>query len=243
MFRVMNFPRRIIPCLLAGISVLLVSCIDSREEFWIEADGGGRAEIHCTIPAAAALMYGGEEGVGKLIAGFLHSTPSIKKPRHEIVTEDGRMKAMVAFGFDSALDLLETSQSASLDRLPAAATHFFGKTHANWKGRTLEIIRTISPGKALPGAAFMPASQLDGRLVSIMHLPAAAHETNATRTENKGRTLIWETSLADAVKAPVSYRYTMDVPLPWGMIGWIAAPVALLCGAVWIRRTRMSKAA
>jgi hypothetical protein len=239
----MSLQGVIIRSLLAGISLLLVSCIDSREEFWIEADGGGRAKIHCTIPAAAALMYGGEEGVGKLINEFLHSTPSIKRARHEIVTENGRMKAMVEFGFDSALDLMEAGHSESLDRMPDAASHFLGLTEAKWKGRSLEIIRTISPGKALPGAALMPASQLDGRLVSIMHLPAAASETNATRTENKGRTLIWETSLADAVKAPVTYRYKMDVPIPWGMIGWIAAPVALFCGAVWIRRTRVSKAA
>jgi hypothetical protein len=188
-------------------------------------------------------MHGGEEGVGKLITDFFLSTPSIKRPRHKIVTENGRMTAFVEFGFDSALDLLETSQSESIDHLPAAASHLFGKTAANWKGRSLEITRTLSPGKALPGAALMPSSKLDGRLVSIMHLPAAANETNATRTENMGRTLVWETSLADAVKAPVIYRFKMDVPMPWGMIGWIAAPVALLCGAVWIRRTRVSKAA
>ena len=239
----MSFPRVIIRSLLAGISLLLVSCIDSREEFWIEADGGGRANIHCTIPAAAALIYGGEDGIRKLIDGFFESTPSIKRPRHQIVTENGRIKAMVEFGFDSALDLMETSHSESLDRLPAAASYFFGETHANLKGRTLEIIRTVSPGKALPGAALMPASQLEGRLVTIMHLPAAASESNATRTENTGRTLVWETSLADAVKAPVTYRYKMEVPMPWGMIGWIAAPVALLCGAVWIRRIRVRRTA
>jgi hypothetical protein len=224
--------------LLAGIFLLLVSCVDNREEFWIKADGSGRAQITCTIPAAAARLHGGDAGIRNLIGDFFRATPSLKRPRHQVVTTNGRTTAVVEFAFDSALDLLKTTSADSRERLPAAASHFFGETDVRWSGRSLEITRNFSPGKALPGASLMPASRLDGRLVTLMHLPAAANESNATRTENHGRTLVWETSFADAVKAPVSHRFKMNVPLPWAMLGWIATPIALLCGAVWIRRIR-----
>jgi hypothetical protein len=235
----MSLWRNMTRALVTGMTVLLVSCIDSHEEFWIEADGSGRAQITYTIPAAAARIHGGDHGIRKLIGDFFHATPSIKRARHEVVTRNGRTTAVVEFGFDSALDLMRTSSPESLDRLPAAASHFFGETAVQWSGRSLEITRNFHPGKALPGAAILPSSQLEGRLVTIMHLPAAANSSNATRTENNGRTLIWETSFADAVKAPVSHRFKMDLPLPWNMLGWIVTPVALLCGVVWIRRSRM----
>ena len=232
----MTLWRTILRALVTCIMLLLVSCIDSREEFWIETNGSGRAHISYTIPASAARMHGGDDGIRKLIGDFFRATPSIKQPHHAVFTENGRTTVTVEFAFDSALDLMRTGSSDSLDRLPAAASHFFGETKMNWSGRSLEITRNISPGKALPGAALLPSSQLVGRLVTIMHLPAAALESNATRTENHGRTLVWETPFADAVRSPVTYRFTMGVPLPWTMLGWIMAPLALLGGWVWIRR-------
>jgi hypothetical protein len=89
----------------------------------------------------------------------------------------------------------------------------------------------------------MPASSLEGRLVTIMHLPAPASDSNATRTENRGRTLVWETPFATAVKSPVTYRFKMRAPLPWNLLGWIVAPLALLGGVVWIRRISVRAAA
>ncbi len=38
----LNYAVRI---LLLAFTALLCSCIDSREEFWLQADGSGRAEI------------------------------------------------------------------------------------------------------------------------------------------------------------------------------------------------------
>jgi hypothetical protein len=45
----MSHWRTILRGLLAGMILLLASCIDSREEFWIKADGSGRAHTQsCT---------------------------------------------------------------------------------------------------------------------------------------------------------------------------------------------------
>ena len=47
---------RLLALLLALLlTLVLASCIDGKEEFWIEANGGGRAEITYDIPATAEL--------------------------------------------------------------------------------------------------------------------------------------------------------------------------------------------
>ena len=41
----MTWVRHLLRCLTLAAACLLVSCIDGREEIWIEPDGGGRAEF------------------------------------------------------------------------------------------------------------------------------------------------------------------------------------------------------
>jgi hypothetical protein len=222
----MNLPR--LMTLLAAC--LLGSCIDSREEVWLEADGSGRAEISCSLPASAARFQGGEAGIRKLIGDFLTNTPTIKSSSHEVTTEDERVKIRVRVAFDSALDLQEISTSESMTKLPSSAADLAGQVDVKVHGRTVDFTRRISAASALPGAAFMPASNFEGRrLVYIMHLPAAADVSNATRTENDGRTLIWDFPLGQALKGPVTTRFTMPIPFPtWLIIAVVA--ISLLAG-------------
>ncbi len=209
---------------------LLTSCIDCHEEIWLEADGSGRADISYTLPAAAAKFQGGEAGVRKQIEKFLAETKEIKSSTCEVTTEGDRLKIRVRAGFDSALDLKEISTGGAMKELPSSATNLAGKVEVGVKGRTVDLTRTISPGAALPGSAFMPASAFDGHhLIYIIHLPMAAKESNATRTENDGRTLVWDFPLDKAVKAPVITHFSADIPLPRWLL-FVAAAVVLVIG-------------
>jgi hypothetical protein len=215
-----------------AVALASASCIDSREEFWLEADGSGRAEIRISAPAAALAMKGGEEGVSRMIEDFMRNAPEIRDSAHQVRTEGDRAVIELRIAFDSALDLVDLAQGPSVRALPDAATHLAGEVEVDFNGRTLELERSASPGKALPGAALLPAKTLDGhRLLSIVHLPASAFDHNATRVENGGRTLVWDVPLAEAVRKPVVSRFKMKVPLPWGLMGAIGAPVSLL--ALW----------
>lgn len=221
-------------CRLAAAVVALASasCFDSREEFWLEADGSGRAEIRISAPAAVLAMKGGEQGVARMIDEFVRSAPEIRDSSHQIRTEGDRAVIDLRITFDSALDLVDLAQGPSVESLPDAARHLAGDVEVQFNGRTLELERSASPGKALPGAAFLPDKALDGHhLVSIVHLPAPGFDHNASRVENGGRTLVWDVPLADAVRKPVVSRFKMKVPLPWGLVSAIGAPVSLL--AVW----------
>lgn len=238
----MSFVGKTARACLLGTTLLLASCIDTREEFWLEADGSGRAEIHCSLPAAAARMHGGESGIRSMIGGFFKGTPQFTSSACEVAEAGNRLQIKINATFDSALDLKDVAAGPRIESLPSAASHLAGKITADVRGRSLDFSRTISPGKAIPGAAFFPASQFEGRsLVYIMHMPAAATESNATRLEDGGRTLIWEIPLADAVKSPVALHFKMDLPVPWKWVTGIAVPVSLLCGLMFLRMRKSQK--
>jgi hypothetical protein len=237
----MNFLKSATLALLAGIACLLTSCIDGREEVWLEADGSGRAEITYSLPAAAARLQGGDSGIRELITGFLKDTPEIQSSSCDVVTEDGRTRVRVSASFASALDLKAVAEGPSIDRLPSAASHLAGQVKTEFRGRTVDFSRTITPAKALPGASFMPASQFEGRrLEYIMHLPAAVRESNATRVENSGRTLVWDVPLAQALKSPIVTRFQLNVPIPWKLVTAIALPLSLT-GLLVFRQVRKSR--
>jgi hypothetical protein len=222
-----------------AIAACLSSCIDSREEYWLEPDGSGRAEITYHLPAAAAAVHGGESGLREMVLNFLNGTPEIANSACEVVIEEARVRIKINVAFDSALALRDLRNGESMKSLPAAATHLAGEVTAGLHGRTLEYTRKISASKALPGAAFLSATQLEGhRMTYIMHLPSAPMESNATRVENAGRTLVWDIPLSQALKSPVVTWFKMQIPTPWSLVATIAIPLSGVAYATVLLRRR-----
>ncbi len=223
---------------------LLCSCIDSHEEVWIHADGSGRAEVRFSLPLAAAALQGGEAGVEKLVGEFLTKNSALTTSSHEVTTTEDRLLIRVNAEFDSALDLEQLASDDAMEKLPSSAHHLAGETDVRLRGRTVDFKRAIAAGSALPGSMFMPASRFEGhRLVYIMHLPVAAKESNATRIENDGRTLIWDFPLSAAVRKPVSLAFKADMPIPrWILFAGAGAFVVVTwIGWSGIRRFRKPK--
>lgn len=203
----------------------LTSCIDGREEIWLEANGSGRADVTYTMPAAAALLQGGESGIQHMIEEFLKNTPAISTSSCAVTTEGDRLKIRVQTQFNSALELKDISASSAIKKLPSAANGLTGEIKAEVRGLSVDFSRTMRLGDALPGSQFIPASQLAGRnLTYIIHLPKAAKDSNATRTEDSGRTLIWDFPLSEALKGPITTRLTAPIPIPI----WVTAPISIL---------------
>lgn len=209
--------------------VVLPSCLDSDEEIWINADSSGAARISLTVPAAATALHGGEAGVKKLAEDFLKSSSAFTTYLVETKTEDSRTTVDVVFTFDNALDFLDSSFSENLQNLPSGGSEFAGVTKIDFQGLNLAFSRSTELSKAIPGAIFFPQSQLVGHQVkTTIHLPKAATSHNATSTANQGRTLVWITPLATAMKSPVETNFIMPLPIPWLTIIVTAVIVILL---------------
>lgn len=223
-----------------AVTALLASCIDGHEEYWIDSHGGGRAEIRYSIPESFARMEGGDAGIREIVGNFLKETPAITTSDYEVVTANKVTTVTLHAKFDSALKLADVANGPSSRNLPVSASHLLGEITAVTKGRTVELTRKTTPAQAIPGADWMPDASFEGKtLTYIIHLPNAAGESDATRTADDGRTLIWEIPLAKTLKSPAVIHFKMEIPIPWSIIGAVAITVAVLIGAWFLRRRKI----
>lgn len=208
--------------LLAFACTLLVSCIEGREEIWLNANGSGRADLSYDIPATAARLQGGAAGVKELLDSLLVNAPAHTS---EVSIEGDRLKVKVQLAFESPGELTRLTSNVSTRKTPSAFKHLSGIFTVDRSWRTIDFTRVISPGKALP-AALIPDSQFrDRKLTYILHLPLVPEESTATRTEDGGRTLIWEQPLANAVREPIVIHFKGKIPIP----PWLTAIAVILC--------------
>ena len=233
----MTFLRAAALALSAIIALLLASCIDGREEVWLNADGSGRADLAYDIPATVAKFQGGVPGVEALLDDVLKDFPGATK---EVTLESGRLKVRVRLSFASADEISKISTSIAGGKTPKQFEHIAGKFEVSRKLRTVDFTRTVSPGKALP-TAFIPPSEFKNRkLMYILHLPVVPAESTADRSENGGLTQVWEQPLAAAIRKPMVIHFKAKIPVPGWLVGLVAGGAVLfLAGLVmWARRKR-----
>ena len=240
----MRWLKPAIRMLVLTLAAASASCIDSREEYWLADDGSGRLEITCSLPATVAPIYGGTAGIRTLISGFLADTPELAASHCEVVTTDSLLRVKINANFDSAMTLQHAAARPSIHKLPAAAAHLVGTIQIGVRGRTVDFTRTISAGQAVPGSSWLAASQLAGhRLLYIMHLPAPATASNATRVEDGGRTLVWDIPLAQSLAAPLVTHFSTQLPIPWTLVSALAPLLVLGGGWAFLRRRKACRPA
>jgi len=238
----MNRLQGITRLILSACTILLVSCIDGREEYWVRADGGGRAEINYRLPASVAMMHGGEAGIRECVTTFLKGTPAIRNSACEVVADSDFTSVKIRANFDSVLDMMELARGGSIKKLPPAAVHMAGELKTSISGRTVNLTRTVSVGKAMPGYILLPDSSLDGRhLVYIIHLPSSVVESNATRTEDGGHTLVWDFPLSQALKTDLVTRFKVLIPIPWALVSVAGIVVLFVAGLTYFLAHKVRK--
>jgi hypothetical protein len=234
--------RNIIAALLC---LALTGCLDTSEEIWLRSDGSGAARIHAAAPAAAAVMYGGEDGIKKLIEEFLAEAPSVTSHIIGIRTAGDRLEVDLTITFSNAIDLQRDTSGPAIKKLPLAGAEMVGKAEIDFKGLNAVFTRRVELSRAAPLAMFAPEAEFEGhRVTTIIHLPKPASKHNATSTADGGRTLIWETALSEAFRKPVVTSFTMPLPIPWIYICLVTLLVMLLFAALiyYLLRSRRAKA-
>jgi hypothetical protein len=237
--------NRLLPrvALLATLALLLPACIDSREEIWLHPSGGGKAHITLSLPSSVVTLRGGPDAVAAFIDDLLAQHPSIVSVDKQISTAGKRTTIDVSFRFDSALQLSSSMAKAADDpNIPAPARHFMGRTLFQQDGLGFTGERVIDVGKAIPGSRFFPDTNTDHRLQTILHLPFAPSEHNATRAKNDGRTLIWDIPLATALRTPHIQRIRVRASTPLVATAGIASSLITAAAILLWRKRRRSRA-
>jgi len=175
-----------------------------------------------------------------MIEAWLARQPRVRREACEVATTGDRTRVRVRLAFDSVLQLTELSTPEATAALPSSFRHLAGVFDLRMSGRDVELTRTLSPGKVFFGGLFAPKDEFAGRrLVYTLHLPVAALESNATRTSDDGKTLVWDFALADGLKQPLVTRFKARAPLPAWLIPVGSGTATLLIGViVWWRRRK-----
>ena len=231
------------------LCALVVSCIDGHEEYWLERDGSGRAELVYDVPAAMASAMGGVEGVRETLDRFVRETPTLYDATREVSRSGDRLKVVLKARFHSVEDLIKAvSGDSALGSADGTSPldPLIGDFDVKQEGLKVFFRRTVRPGRALPGASLLMADRLKGRkLEYVLHLPVPAKRSNASRLEDGGRMLVWECPLDSGKLRPLPLEFEAEMPLP---LAWIAggaggAALAVAVVALGVRRLRRNGAA
>ena len=228
--------------LLAGLACLVLSaCFDIREEVWIRPTGSGLAKLDYSIPESALLLSGGTAGLEAKIRDLVATKPEIRLDAVAVTVVDGEAKIAAVLSTDSMLSLLELRNSDEFKKLPSAASNIAGDLVVQLKGLDIDFTRTVKVRDAL-GLASLAIGADDRRnrsLEYIIHLPRAAKESNAASTADGGKTLIWKSTLGDAMKGPLVTHFRAALPIPW--YAHVAAGLLLTGIVVLILRIRRKR--
>lgn len=210
--------------LLAGMACLLAcACFDIKEEVWIGSDGSGRAVLSYQVPCSAVTLAGGSEALAAKIREAIGKQEKLKLDGVRVEGEGERATVEVKISTDSVLSLRDLDDSEDFASMPSAAVDLAGKFDVHRQGLDIDFARTIRVREALGLASYTirDADRQNRRLIYIFHLPTPASESNATEILNEGKTLVWDSSLGDALSQPLVTRFKARIPVPRTV--WLAA--------------------
>lgn len=230
---------------LAGLACLmLAACFDIREEVWIHRNGSGHAKLNYTIPQSALLLAGGQEGLQAKVRELVASQPGIRLDAVDVTTGNDEAKIEVKLSTDSMLSLVDLQESDAFQKLPNAASNIAGTVVVKLRGLDIDFTRTVKVREALGLAvlAIGGEDRANRSLEYIIHLPKAAKESNASSVADGGKTLIWKSTLGEALGKPVVTRFRAGLPIPWYAhvaVGLLLLGIVLL--VLRIRRKRRQR--
>jgi hypothetical protein len=210
--------------------MLVAACFDTHEELWVNADGSARAEFVYHIPKKALLALGGSTGLERQVRELVGTQPELRLDSLKIDRAGDDIELAAHLSTDSLLWLRDIKKNAALSKIPESTTDFAGVFKVKLESLKVDFSRTLNIGHALGLSSFLIGQEdrENRHFCCVIHLPLPAIESNATRTEDGGRTLIWDTPLGDALKGPVITRFRAPIPLPHWLVPASAGAVALL---------------
>lgn len=234
----MRKPHAIIYRILAGLFCFFLSaCFEVHEEIWVHRDGSGRGEFTYTVPQSAIDLGGGQDEIEQKIRALIAKNPPLAIEHISFTTAPDETIVSVAISTSSLLALRKIADSNKGSDTASQFRRFAGDFDIQIAGLDIDFSRTINVRKALGLASFAVggSDRKNRHLTYIVHLPNAAKSSNATSTEDEGRTLIWEKTLGDALKKPLTTHFHAAMPIPWwGYASLVILTVGIIALVWWV---------
>lgn len=206
--------------LLLFAPLLLPSCVEIEEEFWINADSSGNAQVTAKI---STLLYqrlpnrstlaenaqkAAEDTPGVVLTSFATSTEGIETLLTGSITfEDARQIQSFVTRF---LELQEIIEEGDEMVKPVQLFVRFPNLHFHCTIGLKEIAREQN----IPKFALSLLSEKD-RIRHIMHLPSAVTSHNATHISEDRKTLQWDLPLSDLLQNDAELTFVSPLPYLW----------------------------
>ncbi len=189
-FNVFNFKRII---LLVAILVLLTSCIEYREELWLEHDLSGRIHFDIGLPSMTGIE---DDDISELsIVALCDTVEGITVTDHSTYLIDENTWIHVELTFDNIYLLNEIENE------------WFGKFYIFDEQGSRTLKRFITMSDTIKASSGNFANVLKYAMLGqyswiyTLHFPDELYEVNAhlARTDTTRNTAVWEYSLASLI--------------------------------------------
>jgi hypothetical protein len=216
---------------------LLSSCLDGREEYWINRDGSGRLEARYMLPSVAVANMGGEAAMRSKIEAFFANQKNVNVQHLAIKNESGSVFLEINVAFSRASDfvaLLNGGKDDTTKKKPDALDLLLGTMKAQRDGLNVALQRDVDMRELFAESPFPLQDQhtRNRDLEYIIHLPVKVQKSNAHEVTDDGKTLRWSFPLALALKEPLHVELYAPIPFPYWFYALLIA--FSLCVIFWI---------
>lgn len=252
----MHATRTLLALLLA---LTLASCIDYREELWIQANGSGRIDATITIESPLGQPTDGGTGtepdaVEKELRELFEATEGVELEYFQPFTEGNRRGWTFRAAFRDIRQLKPALASAQgeigaifgdfeIVRLPDSRLSIERTVHLSPPAESA----TAADGNAAPtgnesqspdlaaalgksfGNLMADALLSKHHLTYITHFPTEVIGANSSTIDRAANTVTWRIPLSQAVKGPVAM--TAEIRRPGGWMLWVFGGFLLLVTA------------
>ncbi len=225
---------RLFSALTALLCLCLLSCIEGKEEVWVEADGSSRIEMEYILPVAARRQIVGSFQHLKKIADEIDGA-NLEEPSVEYI-EGNQIRLFAKMSFDDPFagrdfqERLLASESGNAK--PSTAGALVGRMDAKFDSGAASLKRTIFTSSLFPLKNTTPSVAERNRKILkgakldyVVHLPNAPLSSNAMSTDDEGKTLKWSFLLADYLDKDPTLEMLWRPKIPWWL--WLSAGLIL----------------
>jgi len=231
--------------LLLGLLTILLysSCLDGREEYWINRDGSGSMEARYMLPSVAISSLGGEAAMRAKIEAYFANQPNVKMTHLAINRKSGSVFLEINVAFSRASDfvaLLNGGETDGTNQKPDALDMLLGKMNAERSGLDVALKRNVDIRELFADSPF-PLNEKQTKnhnLEYIIHLPVKGKASNAHEVTNDGKTLRWSFPLGQALNEPLHIDLLAPIPIPYWLYGVVVTIALCLIAWIWKKRKK-----